>query len=225
VIDNVVAEWRAAGMSDTGIAGLLANIREESNFNPTLRHFDQPAAKWRGTEASFAHGLYQEGADEWNHYAAWLAKNHPGADWRNSTLQSRFAAWNLKTNYPKVWSRMQHDNVVGAASAYASGYLKPAARFLNSRLHKFGHGLPGLGAYGVGSGAPPPPRFSTDDVLKSLNGPLGKHTSIKHETPVVLHLDGRKVAASTMRHIVMAGNAPAQGARLPDYSGTRPISV
>jgi hypothetical protein len=70
-----------------------------------------------------------------------------------------------------------------------------------------------------------PPRFSTDDVLKSLNGPLGKHTSIKHETPVVLHLDGRKVAASTMRHIVMAGNAPAQGARLPDYSGTRPISV
>src|SRR5262249_11268016 len=100
----VAEEWRAAGMSEAGIAGIMANIQSESRFDPTLRHFDQP--RFRGTEAGFAHGLYQEGGDEWNNYSAWLQKNHPGADWRDARLQSRFAAEALRTRYPQTWRAM-----------------------------------------------------------------------------------------------------------------------
>ena len=65
VVANIVADaWRKAGMSDAGIAGLMANISEELAFNPTLRHADQPKF---GGEAHFAHGLYQEGGTESNH--------------------------------------------------------------------------------------------------------------------------------------------------------------
>jgi Phage tail lysozyme len=77
-------EWRAAGMTDDGVAGIMANVRDESNFNPRLRHPDQPHF---GGEAHFAHGLYQEGGTEWNHYEAWIKKNYPGADWRDPALQ------------------------------------------------------------------------------------------------------------------------------------------
>jgi hypothetical protein len=40
-----------------------------------------------------------------------------------------------------------------------------------------------------------------------------------------LHLDGKVVARNTMKHIVRAGNAPGQGARLSDTMGTRALSV
>jgi hypothetical protein len=135
-------EWRRAGMSDEGIAGLMQNIMDESGFNPTLRHFDQP--KFRGTEAGYAHGLYQEGGDEWNHYAAWLKKYHPGADWRDPRLQSRFAAENLKKNYPHTWRKMQSGNRYQAAAAYVAEYLNPADRYKYSRMRKYLRG-------GVGS--------------------------------------------------------------------------
>jgi hypothetical protein len=140
------SEWRKAGMPDTGTAGVMYNIGQESSFNPTLRHPDQPHF---GGEAHFAHGLYQEGGTEWNHYAAWLQKNYPGADWKNPQLQSRFAAWNLKTNYPKVWSRMKNaKSRQEAAAAYASGYLKPAAGYLANRISGINrHGVPSLDAY------------------------------------------------------------------------------
>jgi hypothetical protein len=139
-------EWRKAGMGDTGTAGVMYNVGEESSFNPNLRHADQPHF---GGEAHFAHGLYQEGGTEWNHYSAWLQKNYPGADWRDPALQSRFAAWNLRTNYPKVWARMKNAKTrEDAAAAYASGYLKPAQQYLNSRLRSmYGHGVPSLDHY------------------------------------------------------------------------------
>jgi hypothetical protein len=144
----VIEEWRKAGMSDEGIAGVLANIKEESGFDPTLRHPDQPKF---GGEAHFAHGLYQEGGDEWNHYEAWLAKNHPGADWRDPVLQSRFAAENLKTNYPKVWQKMLSGNREAAAEAYVGGYLKPAQQYQQSRIAKFqARGVPALSSYPTG---------------------------------------------------------------------------
>ena len=41
----------------------------------------------------------------------------------------------------------------------------------------------------------------------------------------VIKLDGRTVARSTMKHIVNDGNGPATGARLPDYLGTRQLTV
>ena len=199
--------WRAAGMSDAGIAGLMANINEESGFKPWLRHADQPHY---GGEAHFAHGLYQEGGAEWLHYAAWLGKNYPGSDWRDPKLQSEFAAWNLKTNYPAVWNRMAHGSKEQAAAAYAAGYLKPAARYLASRLGKFGHGVPGLPAY-VGS--------EQDNV--SLPPKSGHAITLSHQTV----LDGQILAKNTTKYITKFGQHPAAGARLPDYSGTRPYTI
>jgi len=155
-IAGIVAdEWRKAGAKDSTVAGVLANIGEESAFNPTLRHPDQP--RWGG-EAHFAHGLYQEGGAEWNRYVGWLNKNYPGADWRDPALQSRFAAWNLKTNYPAVWARMQGGNPVDAASAYTSGYLKPRLDYQTRRIlgfRRYGVAPPPAGAETAGGAAPP----------------------------------------------------------------------
>jgi hypothetical protein len=133
----IADEWRNAGMSNEGIAGLMANVQDESNFNSGLRHPDQPHF---GGEAHFAHGLYQEGGTEWNHYAAWLAKHYPGADWRDARLQSRFAAENLKKNYPATWAKMNKGNRYQAGAAYVDGYLKPAANFRAGRINKYLHG-------------------------------------------------------------------------------------
>jgi len=133
----VADEWSRAGMSRDGIAGLMQNLMDESSLNPNLRHFDQP--KFSG-EAAFAHGLYQEGGTEWNHYSAWLSKNYPGADWRDPALQSRFAAWNLKTNYPSTWQKMLHADRFHAAADYVNEYLKPAAQYRYGRMSRYLHG-------------------------------------------------------------------------------------
>jgi hypothetical protein len=141
-------EWKNAGMSDAGIAGVMANVQDESRFNPTLRHFDQPNPKFRGTEAENAHGLYQEGGTEWNNYAAWLQKNYPDSDWKDPRLQSRFAAERLKSAYPRTWRQMKEsDNAGEAAAVYVDEYLKPAAGYRYSRMAKYRRGVPGVEHY------------------------------------------------------------------------------
>jgi len=215
-VATIVADaWRKAGMSDAGIAGLMANIGEESAFNPTLRHADQPKF---GGEAHFAHGLYQEGGTEWNHYAGWLAKNYPGSDWRDPKLQSEFAAWNLKTNYPGVWNRMSHGNREQAAEAYAAGYLKPAARYLASRIGKFrSHGVPGLESY-IGT---TPGTTDSDTASKAIRPKTDQEIHLHNSTI----LDGRVIAKNTAKHLAREGNGPARGGRMPDNLITRPLSI
>lgn len=127
-------EFKRAGMSDNAIAGIMANVQDESRFNPTLRHPDQP--RWGG-EAHYAHGLYQEGGAEWNRYAAWLGKNYPGSDWRDPRLQTRFMAENLKQNYPKTWEKLQHQNRFQAGATFVDEYLKPAAAYRSARMRKY----------------------------------------------------------------------------------------
>jgi hypothetical protein len=147
VAGSVASAWRTQGMSDNGIAGVMFNINEESRFNPTLRHPDQPRYS-PDDERHYAHGLYQEGAEEWTRYEQWLKANHPGSDWRDHRLQSEFAAWNLKTNYPAVWARMNAAATPEEAAAiYARGYLKPAAQYLQSRLAKIGEGIRPIDSY------------------------------------------------------------------------------
>ncbi len=210
VAATVAQGWAAAGMSPAGIAGVLANIREESNFNPALRHPDQP--HWSG-EAHYAHGLYQEGGQEWLNYMAWLGKYHPGADWRDPGLQTAFAAENLKIHYPKVWERMLHaHSAAEAAAAYASGYLKPAAPYLHSRIEKFmSRGVPGIESYTGGAGSRP-----------AMVPPPAERT-LQMDVPV--YLDGEKIAQSTVRQFVGAFNRTAYGSRLPDYTAIRPQAV
>ncbi|SIO49860.1 hypothetical protein SAMN05443247_06566 [Bradyrhizobium erythrophlei] len=136
---------RAGGMSENMVAGIFANVADESSFNPNLRHPDQPKF---GGEAHFAHGLYQEGGTEWNNYAAWIAKNHPDGNWRDPKLQSDFLAENLKKNYPGTWKRMQAARSPGeAGSIFVNEYLKPAAGYRISRSNKYLRGVPGVSAY------------------------------------------------------------------------------
>ena len=156
-VSSTISAWRNAGMPDQAIAGVLHNIREESNFDSTLRHPDQP--NWGG-EAHFAHGLYQEGGAEWNHYQSWLGANHPGADWRDPNLQSQFAAWNLKTNYPDTWAKMASARTPEqAASIYASEYLRPALPNLRDRIARINaRGVAPLNAYSSGTLSPSVPQ-------------------------------------------------------------------
>jgi tail lysozyme len=170
-------EWKRAGMSDEGIAGIMANVQDESQFNPTLRHSDQP--RFSG-EAHFAHGLYQEGGAEWNHYASWLQKNYPGADWRDPRLQSRFAAENLKKNYPGVWRQMNSGDRFHAGAAYVDGYLKPAAGYRASRVNKYLRG--GVGPLDHYTGPMEADQHSHHgasifDHIRHKHGSLGKHAA------------------------------------------------
>jgi Phage tail lysozyme/Chaperone of endosialidase len=149
VVKATVDTWRAAGMSDNGVRGVLANQQDESRFDPTLRHPDQPRF---GGEAHYAHGLFQEGGGEWNNYAKWLQNNHPGADWRDPTLQNQFTAWNLKTNYPGTWERMNAAKTPEeAAQIFLHEYEKPAAQYAAERHDRYGKGVPEIGDFVKGA--------------------------------------------------------------------------
>jgi hypothetical protein len=142
---------RKGGMSENAIAGVLANVQDESGFDPNLRHPDQP--RFSG-EAHFAHGLYQEGGTEWNNYAAWIAKEHPGGNWKDPALQSEFLAQNLQKNYPGLWKQMQEAKTPGeAASLFVRKYLKPRADLAAGRSAKYLRGVPGVKKY-TGDDAP-----------------------------------------------------------------------
>lgn len=163
----IVSELRAAGASDNAIRGVLANVKDESGFDPGLRHPDQP--RWGG-EAHYAHGLYQEGGQEWNNYTSWLNQNAPGADWRDPTLQTRFLAQNLKSNYAPVWNAMNNGTGEQAAQNFVSGYLKPAENFRLARMNAYGGGVPELSAYG--NLQPQPLGPGTDTELAGHAGAL-----------------------------------------------------
>jgi hypothetical protein len=136
----VVNEFRKAGMSDAGTAGILANITSESRFDPTLRHPDQP--RFSG-EAHFAHGLFQEGGDEWNGYAKWMAQNGY-TNWQDPALQARYAAMRLSTakEYRRTWDAMNSGSKEQAAVAYVRGYLRPAAQYQAQRSAEYSRGVP-----------------------------------------------------------------------------------
>ena len=144
VVQSVVDELRGGGASDSAIRGILANVRDESNFNPNLRHPDQP--RWTG-EAHYAHGLFQEGGAEWNKYASWLKENHPDENWQDPALQTRFLAENLRQNYPAVWKRMNEGTPEEAAQAFVSGYLRPRADYRQERVGRYSQGVPDIGHY------------------------------------------------------------------------------
>ena len=132
-------EWSRAGMPPIGIAGVNMNVYDENRkFDPSSRHWDQHDPRFRGTEAENAHGLYQEGGDEWNNYVAWLKKNRPDYNWDDPALQTRFTAQNLRENYPEVFAAMQRAKTPGeAADIFLRGYLKPASQHLAARSRKY----------------------------------------------------------------------------------------
>lgn len=150
IVQSVTNELRAQGMSDNGIRAVLANMKDESGFNPTLRHADQ---RNFGGEAHYAHGLVQAGGEEWNKYDAWLKEKNPGANWKDPALQARFLGENLKKNYPNVWHKLNTGTAKEGAQAFVSGYEKPAEQYKQARLEKYGENVPTIESYGIGKGS------------------------------------------------------------------------
>lgn len=163
IAQTIINELRQHGASDSAIRGVLANVKDESNFNPSSRVPDQP--NFSG-EAHFAHGLYQEGGDEWNNYSNYVSKN--GGNWQDPALQTRFLAQNLKANYPKVWDAMNRGSPEDAAQSFASGYLKPSAQILNARNAAYAKGIPQMDNYVSGAPATPP-AAATDSFQGALD--------------------------------------------------------
>ena len=149
VAKSIATELRSQGFSDHAIAGILYNVNQESAFNPTLRHPDQPRF---GGEAHYAHGLFQEGGDEWNTWDAHM-KARGAANWQDPVEQARFVAGRLKGDignrqYANVLAALQNaKSKEEAAKIFASGYLKPAARYLSSRIGSINAGIPDIGHY------------------------------------------------------------------------------
>lgn len=144
------------GMTPTAIAGLERNVRDESNFNPNLRHPDQP--NFSG-EARYAHGLYQEGGDEWNNYVKWIDKNAPGSDWRDPKLQTQFLTERMqdptRPDYNRTFANMNAAPNSGvAADQFLRGYLKPAEQYREARSAAYlsGGGSPVYASREVGGG-------------------------------------------------------------------------
>lgn len=169
-------ELTKAGASPNAISGIMANVRDESGFNPTLRHPDQPHF---GGEAHFAHGLYQEGGDEWNHYAQWLQQKGQSNNWKDPRLQTQFLGENLKARYPGTWQRMNAARTPGeAAQIFLREYLKPAAGPMAQRAARYGRGVPTYTAPQAqqppaattppapAAATPPPARIRGGDLLR-----------------------------------------------------------
>jgi hypothetical protein len=158
----VVDELRKAGLPESAIAGILANVKSESGFNPNLRVPDQPKF---GGEAHFAHGLFQEGGTEWNNYAKWLKQNHPGESWQDPALQTKFLTERMRTGYPKLWDKLiKSRSGPDSAVDFLREYLKPALPHQRSRANQYLRGVPGVDAYTGGQGVPLPRGKPPDDA-------------------------------------------------------------
>jgi hypothetical protein len=155
---------RASGARNNAIQGILFNVGAESDFNPSNVAIADQAnhPEFRGTEANNAHGLYQEGGDEWNNYARWLN----GRDWRDPQLQTQFLAANLKQNYPQLWQAMNNARTPeDAAKLFARDYLRPSPENLMARYNRINKG--GVQRYSV----PEASRASLLQPLPRLAGP------------------------------------------------------
>jgi hypothetical protein len=134
----------AGGMSDNATAGIMRNIQQESGFNPGSREADQP--RFTG-EAHYAHGLYQEGGENWNRFASWMQQKglDPRTAWRDPQLQTQFLIDNLKRNYPRLWQAMNNaGSPAEAADLFLRGYLRPASQHLQQRSAGFRRGVPSV---------------------------------------------------------------------------------
>jgi len=158
---KVVAELKKQGFSDNAIAGILYNINRESGFNPSSRAADQPRF---GGEAHYAHGLFQEGGDEWNTFAS---DPNRAKNWQDPTEQARFVAGRLKgeignSQYANVNQALQNARTPEeAAKIFAAGYLKPAQAQLSGRIADINRGIPQTAsAYTEGSAGRLPPEIT-----------------------------------------------------------------
>ena len=155
VIQATINEWRAAGMPDEGIAGVLRNVKDESHFDPTDRSpwEDQVDPAFRGKESAHAHGLFQLGGGKWDDYEGWINKNYPGANWKDPALQNRFAIDWIKTHNPSLWNSMATGNRHNAALQFLHGFEVPGSIYMAFRDTTYRRDVPEVGAYLPKAGA------------------------------------------------------------------------
>jgi hypothetical protein len=142
----MVSTLRANGASDSTIQGILANTQHESGFNPGLVGKGDQRGRFKG-DANDSHGLFQFGGDNWTMYNAWIAKDHPDADWRDPALQTEFLAHHLQVNQPGTWKRMQEASPEEAAQIFLHEYEKPAKKHADSRHEQYGRGVLSIDEY------------------------------------------------------------------------------
>jgi hypothetical protein len=131
---TVATTMQKAGMTKNAISGIMANIADEPDkfWDPSDREYDKQGAG----EAGYAHGLYQEGGDNWNKYQQWLR----GRDWRDPALQTQFMMENLS---PGTRARLNAATSAGqAAQIFLNEYLKPALKYRIMRGQRYGRGVP-----------------------------------------------------------------------------------
>jgi hypothetical protein len=162
----VAEEWRKQGMSESGIAGVMANIESESGFKPGMleKHPSGHAKQLGG-----GHGLYQFTGTEWQDYNKWLGKTHPGGAWTNPRYQSQYTAEEIKAGKGPLrglWETMKAGPKERAAQAFVRQYERPRADLRARREAQYGRGVPpvehytgtkyaGPGSGGEAAGAPP----------------------------------------------------------------------
>ena len=159
---TVANAFREAGYSEAAIAGVLKNVEEESSFKADERHFDQP--KFAGTEAGYAHGLFQMGGTEWNDYAAHLKKKglDPMTAWKDPKEQASYLAQRIKTHpgYRELNKILSDPKTTKeqAAQAFVRLYERPSKENLRRREEHYAKGVPDVEKYtGPKTGETPPP--------------------------------------------------------------------
>ena len=217
----VYDELRSAGLSDSAIRGVFANYHDESRFDPTLRHPDQPRF---GGEAHYAHGLAQWGGDKWKAFEFWQRQNAPGTDWRDPSVQARFQAWDLQTNHPDLVRRMNAATPEQAAQMYLREYERPAAGPMQERSSRYGQGVPELSAYN-GPGAQISTRTGLPAIARDIQAAPGKGLSAV-QSGASDAVEGAQTALSGLGRVIGIGGGaqPAQGQAAQPGQGGIPSS-
>lgn len=149
VANAVIDTLHEHGWSSGAIGGVLMNLPFETVFNPAqVTRGDQPNASG---EARNAHGLYQLGGDEWNHYASWLS----GRDWTDPRSQTKYLAERISRAHPRLHARMSDPAITPqeAAREFMEQYLRPSLANRHRRLAAWG--MPAGGGYPGGAAGPP----------------------------------------------------------------------
>jgi len=137
VANTVGQTLQQGGASSNAISGIMQNIQDEPDkpWDPSDREFDRQGPG----EAGYAHGLYQEGGDNWNRYQKWLQ----GRDWRDPRLQTQFLMENLQKNYPHTWAKLNAAQTPEqAAQIFLNEYLRPAQKYRLAREQRYSRGVP-----------------------------------------------------------------------------------
>lgn len=120
------------GLTPQAAAGIVGNLRHESGLNPAI-----PGDS--GTSIGWAQ-WHKERADD---FREWTAKN--GYDSTTDEGNYAYLIHDLKTNYPKVWDRIQGAKTVDQATdIFMNDYESPSVPVRSARL---GHARDALARY------------------------------------------------------------------------------